>query len=64
MRKGKADNSGFAMASIPAAARAWQLGNVHRDKECLVAREPFGRQPPLGFILKINIVSANPRLPF
>ena len=33
----------------------WQLGNVHRDKERLVAREPFHRQPPLRFILEIHL---------
>jgi hypothetical protein len=33
MRKGKADNSGFAMASISAAARlaAWQCHQVEND---------------------------------
>jgi hypothetical protein len=37
------------------ARHAWQLGNVHRDKERLVSRQPLHRHLPLRLILEIEI---------
>src|SRR6202795_3735295 len=34
---------------------AWQLGNVHRDKERLVAREQLCARSPAGLILLIDM---------
>jgi hypothetical protein len=34
---------------------AWQLGDVDRSEECLVARQSFHRHLPLRLVLKIDI---------
>jgi hypothetical protein len=32
-----------------------ELGSVHGEQECLIAREPIHRRPPLRLILEIEI---------